>query len=222
MTRQRLIAWCCAALLTMTPLVSARAMSIIDFGLVAPTSGTITYLGGAAPLVGTGIQVDTILGLETSLNNLTTRNLLGGVLNFTTGPFAGFSGANLTFGGGGFITLVGGVDLDNDGVLGTGDIPYGSALVTGVPTGAQWSKLSSSFSIAELSFASTVNPDLLAFYGMSNSVFVGSLNLMTLGSHPLSGDLAMIPMGEPAIAFLFAFAVAILLCVHLDRKAYKA
>ncbi|HEU0049207.1 MAG TPA: hypothetical protein VFQ43_16575, partial [Nitrososphaera sp.] len=49
--------------------LEVQADPIIDFGLVAPTGGTISYAGGAAPLLGTNIQVDNVVGLDTPDHN---------------------------------------------------------------------------------------------------------------------------------------------------------
>src|SRR5262245_42575645 len=68
---------------------SALADPILDFGVIAPTPGTISYAGGASPLVGSGIQVDNVVGLSTPLNNGVLRNLFSAVLNFSTGASNG-------------------------------------------------------------------------------------------------------------------------------------
>src|SRR5262245_13515132 len=70
---------------------SVWADPFLDFGIVAPTPGTISYAGGANPLVGTGIEVDNVTGLGTPLNNGVTIGLVGFALNFTTGNLTSFT-----------------------------------------------------------------------------------------------------------------------------------
>src|SRR5262249_57435774 len=60
---------------------TAHADSILDFGIVTPTTGSISYAGGAAPLVGLGIDVDLVTGLPSG----TSAACVGCVLNFITG-----------------------------------------------------------------------------------------------------------------------------------------
>ena len=62
----------------------------LDFGIIAPSTGTLSYAGGVSPFVGTSISVDEVVGLDgTPLNNGVTRNIFGGDLDFTTGAYTG-------------------------------------------------------------------------------------------------------------------------------------
>jgi hypothetical protein len=99
----------------------ALAESIIDYGMVSPTAGTISYAGGSAPLVGSGIQVDNVVGLATPANNFVTRNCLNCFLSFTTGNLLQADATGWKFGGGGSITISGTVDLNNNNVADAGD-----------------------------------------------------------------------------------------------------
>lgn len=157
----------------------AVAEPTIDFGIIAPTSGTISYAGGAAPLVGSGISVDNVVGIDTLVNNSVVRNCIGCQLNFTTGGFVSASGA-WTFSGGGSTSLTGGIDLTGNGVLGdAGDIAAGSTLLTGMFTGSPTVDLvGGNFKIAGAAFLDTKNDQLAAFYGFAaNQLYQGGFNI---------------------------------------------
>ncbi|HMF84877.1 MAG TPA: hypothetical protein VK598_00840, partial [Nitrospiraceae bacterium] len=99
--------------LSLSPM-PALADALLDFNVAAPTTGSISYAGGAAPLVGSGISVDTVVGLGTPLNDSVVLNCIGCTLDFTTGASTG----TWTWGGGAgsSITITGTVDLDGNGV----------------------------------------------------------------------------------------------------------
>ena len=196
---------------------------LLDFNMDAshPAGVTISYAGGANPLIGTMISVDTVLGIDTPANDTIVRHLVGGLLSFTTGNFTSSNTNNWFFGPGGTITLTGGVDLDNDNVLGLGDIPAGTTLLTGhfedVPDVISIGR----FKIVGASGSDTKDGQLAAFYGLSASGVSGAygLNLAFFSSaspgqaftshQVLSGDLVneipVIP--EPSSALLFALGL---------------
>src|SRR5438552_244812 len=101
------------AVLTAALSASAMAQFVIDFA--GSTGGTVSYAGGASPLVGTGIIVGSVSGIVTPLH-VGSHTVTGGILNFTTGPFVSQSGTVLTFGSGGSLTITGAVS----------DVPLGS------------------------------------------------------------------------------------------------
>ena len=106
-----------------------QANSVLDFGIAAPTPGSISYAGVNAPLTGANIDVDTIIGLGTPANNNVISSCTSCRLDFTTGNFSGVSGNSWVFSSGGTITVTGGVDfLDT---LPDPDIPNGSTLLSG-------------------------------------------------------------------------------------------
>ena len=47
---------------------AALADTFLDFGILAGAAGTISYTGGSAPLVGSGITVSNITGVNTPAN----------------------------------------------------------------------------------------------------------------------------------------------------------
>lgn len=192
----------------------AHAASTLDFGIIAPTTGSITFGGGTAPLVGTNIQVDEVVGLGTPANNNLVRNCIGCVLNFATGPA---TTGTWNFGPGGTISIVGGVDLNNDGdALDSGDIAAGSTLLSGTFTGTSMViALSGGLRIAGAAFLDVKNSTLAAFYGLAGgagSPYLGGFNLSfnAPGSFPnafsstqvFSGDVTNQPVDLPSSLLL--------------------
>lgn len=154
------------------------AVPMLDFDMAAPTTGTISYAGGATPLIGTNISVDTVVGLNTVANNNVVRNLVSGILNFTTGNLSGSDPLHWNFGSGGTITLVGGVDLNNNGSIDAGDIPVGTTLLSGTFNSANVLLVGGVFKIAAAAFSDTKNDQLKAFYGFPiNPFYNGDFNL---------------------------------------------
>jgi hypothetical protein len=194
----------------------AMATPTLDFGVIAPTTGSISYAGGAAPLVGTNISVDNVTGLDTVLNNNVSFNLLNGVLNFTTGNLVSSNATTWNFGSGAnsFITLTGSVDVNNDGIADiTGD------LMTGQFGAASVTNLSGVFKIAGASFFDFKDPELLALFGLpavlpngDPVLYAGNFNISfnAAGTPPdgfrstqvLSGDITNTPVPEPGTIFL--------------------
>jgi hypothetical protein len=194
----------------------AMATPTLDFGVAAPTTGSITYAGGAAPLIGTEISVDNVTGLNTVLNNHVSFDILGGVLNFTTGNLVGSNASTWSFGGGAnsFITLTGSVDLNDDGI---GDIS--GVLMTGQFGTASVTNLGGVFKIAGASFFDFKDPELLALFGLPTSLpngdplmYAGNFNISfnAAGTPPngfrstevLSGDITNTPVPEPGTIVL--------------------
>jgi hypothetical protein len=85
------------------------APAIIDFSTgAAVDNGTVSYAGGAAPLVGTNIGIGLVRGISTPSNDGTT-DAVSALLDFTTGAFTGYNAATDTysFGAGGSLTITG-------------------------------------------------------------------------------------------------------------------
>jgi hypothetical protein len=191
----------------------AHATGILDFGVVAPTTGTISFAGGTAPLVGTNIQVDEVVGdFGTPLNDGVVRNCIGCVLNFTTGAA---TAGTWNFGPGGSITIVGGVDLNNNGILDGGDVPANTTLLSGTLNGAMIIVVSNQLRIAGAAFVDVKDADLAAFYGLPGGPgvpYAGGFNLGFLStvaspnafssSQVTSGDIVNMPVDLPSSLLL--------------------
>jgi len=195
---------------------AAKAEPILDFGVVAPNPPTasISYAGGASPLVGTGIVVDEVVGLNTPLNNFVVRALTSGLLTFTTGNFTVASPgppAAWNFGSGGSITIMGDDGLGAPGV---------TALLTGAFLTANVTVQGGVGKIAGSAFLNVVDADLAAFYGLTGgatSFYTGNFNLQfrATGTPPaaftssivLSGDITTSPAPEPGTLALAGVAV---------------
>jgi hypothetical protein len=158
---------------------AAQAVSILDFGINSPTAGSISYAGGTAPLVGSGISIDT----------LTADPAIGGdpltcsacILAFSTGTGSGLGG--WTWGGtpGSSITITGGIPA-----LG---IAGGSTLLSGTFGNASVLPFGGSFRIAGALFADTKHDDILTHYGIaSGTPFEGAFNISFTASAAKPSD----------------------------------
>jgi hypothetical protein len=210
--------------------VPAQAIGFLDFNMDAshPAGASISYAGGATPLIGGSIEVDTVLGIGTPLNSGVTRRLYrsidgagnitqyGGILTFTTGNYSGSLGQTWNFGSGGTIQVTGGVDLNNNGVQDAGDIPLGSLLMSGSWSNAYVASTSGTLKVTGGGYQDYKKPELVYYYGLPNGSlpYVGGINLSfstaTSVSPPsafssqnvLSGDLTNTPTPEPATLLL--------------------
>lgn len=185
---------------------TAHAASL-DFGIISPTSGSLSYAGGVSSLVGTNIDVDEIVGLATPLNENVVSLCGSCSLDFTTGVSTG----GWSFGAGGTISITGSVDFP----VGT-DIPAGTTLLSGTFNTATIVDLGSGnfeFQIAGGTFNDRKHPDLLAFYGLPDIGYVGGFNLSFSTTADMgnafsttslgSGDIINQPVPIPPAAWLF-------------------
>lgn len=197
-------------------LTNSAHSALLDFNLISQTTGDISYAGGSNPLVGTGIDVDNVIGLSTPANSGITSDCLSCILSFSSGAFSTSTSNSWEFNGGGFIKIVGGLDLGSDTST---DIPIGSTLLTGsfnsvsvINVGGGTLK----FNILGASFTDTKHVDLLNYYGLPTGTdYDGYINLsflVTAGISPgdsftstsvLSGDIANSPVPIPASVWLF-------------------
>jgi hypothetical protein len=167
----------------------------LDFGIVEQETGHISYAGGSAPLVGTNISVNNV-----KLSDGThVHNVIGGMLNFTTGDLL----FTWLWGGGpnSWITVVGGVDTNNDNAINPadGDIALGTTLLSGSFGTASIYYADQEFHMAAGSFSDGKDENLLRHFGLAG-LPVGtkySGNFKISFSAPLS-------IGSPFMSLLVA------------------
>lgn len=200
----------------------------LDFDVTPGGPGSISYAGGANPLVGTGIRPTTITGLGTPANNGMVLGCVSCSLSFTTGNLVSTTSTSWTFGGGGSLSLVGGT---SGGLV----LPAGTLLVRDDFTSATVSALGSgTFKVAIADFKDQKNERLAAFFGLPGGfgpgapLWDGSFNISfnAAGSPPggfsstsiLSGDIVnSIP--EPTSMLLLGSGLVGLVAAGLKKRA---
>lgn len=199
-----------AAMAVMLTPVSSHAIPEVDFNIVAPTTGSISYAGSGGSLVGSAIEVDSLVGLDTALHNFVTATCVACVLDFSTGPLTGTTGDSWAFGGGlgSFITITGGLDF-----LDAPDVPTGTVLMSGSFGDATVLKIGTTFTIAGGSFFDTKHAAILGYYGFDPlAPFIGGFNIsFNASAFPpdafassivLSGDVVNWAVPEPGTILL--------------------
>jgi len=144
--------------------IPALADSVLDFHVpaVQPLTAHIDYAGGLSPLVGSGIVVDSVVGLGTPSNDGVALPCIACTLDFTTG--ANIGGWN--WGGGGTITITG----TANGASGT--------LMTGTFDSADVTAFGSTFKIAGAAFTDTKDSNLTQYFGLFPGLtFAGNFGL---------------------------------------------
>ncbi len=209
----------CCAMLAFALAAPAHATPSLDFNIsLHPGVGTISYAGGTNPLVGAGILVDRVIGLDTPLHAGTTLSLTNAILSFTSGPFSSYTETasgigEWVFSGGGWVRVVGIVPA-----LG----PDSRTLMTGTFTYATVDSLGT-FRVAIAAFIDDKDPGLVGYFWGANPPhgFQGDMNLSfsatTTASHAFtstqvySGDVYNEALPCPDLAsslLLFAISLA--------------
>lgn len=199
--QEKVVSGLAVTLLGMAALVQANVTqaAIIDYNISPPTTGSISYAGGNAALIGSNISVDSVMGLNgIPANGNTVLNCVNCQLSFTTGSYFGSQTNVLTnttewlFNGGGDIALTGTItDASNNTIVAN------STLYTGTFTGAatlQVSTLGFVFSVAQGAYTGQDNADLLTYFGLP-------VNGMTTNG---GMSISFTPNGNPAVGAPFS------------------
>jgi hypothetical protein len=179
MDKSRLLGAACAIVLVLTTLTTHAAT--IGFDVQTPASGSISYVGGAASLLGSGIGIDSITSQGTLSNAGASIACSNCTLSFTTGANTG--GWNFTSGG--TISIIGGVSS-----LGIAD---GSNLLTGIINSASITEVDLgifSFEIVGANFIDSIHDNLDSHFGYADATsYLGALNIsFSMASDPSAGN----------------------------------
>jgi hypothetical protein len=156
---------------------------VIDFGTgAAGKGGTLSYAGGAAPLVGTNIRIGLVSGVDTPVNDETYGVLGGlapyGILNFTTGALQSYSGGIYSFGPGGGFQLYG--NVPDAGIVESG---AGALLLSGTFSSASIAKAGALNMFSASGIDTYESPLLVSYFGLSpTTLFEFSSYIMAMGT----------------------------------------
>lgn len=218
----------------MSVMVPAAHADELDFGVMATATGSISYAGGAAPLVLSGVSMNAgVTDLGTGASAVLTGSCGGfACLQITTGNLYASDSMDWFFAGNsapGSITIVGGASAAG--------IPAGASLLSGTVSGARVINVGAGVDVTTT--VNSVDPGLLTFFGIPTSpdLWNGSLNLSFLFSSSVmppaafsgpviaSGDLIDMPAPDPtpepgSIALLLIGLAALALIVR-NRNEFR-
>jgi len=194
-----------ATALLVAPL-AARAQEKLDFN-ISGGLGSISYDGLGGALVGTGIAIDQVCGVQTPLNDGVCLTIFNGDLEFVTGSLSSFDPGNLYFNGGGFIDITGC----------TTQTGCASLMYNGSWSDAQVINQLDTRGVVSGDYVDTKNSALAAFFGLGPNGWEGSLNPSfcciattfanppaAFSGNPMFGDVENFPpVPEPASLTLF-------------------
>jgi hypothetical protein len=183
----------------------AAADPFLDFTINSGASGSIYYSGGGAPLVGSNIEVSSVVGTNgVPINNNLLQSCISCTLSFTTGGLLSTSSTGWTFNTGGTLTLSGWLDLNGNNMKDAGDA-IGS-LLSGTfawspPVVASFPLMNgTTFNITAALFSTSVDPYLAAFYGMpSGSPWTGAFGITFLGTGSPPGAFSSTAIGGGSV-----------------------
>jgi len=148
---------------------------VLDFNAPGGT-GSVTYAGGANPLVVTGVGVTSVIGLGTPLHpGVSLTYTPAGTEAFTTGNYvAAGSGGNIwNFGGGGPITISGTIPAQ-----GTFPGDVAGTQLTGTIQSARVDTTGPATSVVLSVFINTIDAALSTYYGIPTGArWAGNLTL---------------------------------------------
>ena len=140
--------------------------------------GTISYDGVGGSLVGSGIDLHSILGQDTPSNPGSSLDCIGCVLSFSTGSNISEGPVVWEFNSGGLLTIAGTVKDSGGTTIASGNLVSGtfaSATITGDGN-------NNSVLIMAGFGSDTKNEDLLTYFGMSGLDFTFASTNISLGN----------------------------------------
>ena len=176
----RFLGCLCIGVLLSVP-AQADPMLIFKVG----NSGTISYAGGANPLVGASIVIPTLVAANDPFNN-GTYSIVGGQLSFHTGNFLSFDSAahTLTFDAGGSILITGTVQTPGGGTIAG---PAANPLLSGSFLGGTFDLNDNRFSLFLANGPDTKNAALVTyFFGGATPAWTFSADIY--GAHDVRSD----------------------------------
>ncbi len=195
------------AIFALTAFSQRASADNLDWGITSLGTGTISYAGGAAPLIISGVSVADVKDTTTN----TTLAITSGLLDLTSGNLTGssalawFFGANNTAGA---VTITG---------CATGIIVCTTDLLSGTVSSAEVINTGTGTDVSIAVILNSVNTTLLSDFGIVYplNTWTGTLNLsfqLASASSPPSafsstgstgsGDLVDTPVPEPASLLL--------------------
>ncbi|MFI5330512.1 MAG: hypothetical protein ACHQ2F_05670 [Desulfobaccales bacterium] len=203
--------------LLMAMCLPAYAATTIDFNISAPNSGSISFAGGTAALIGLDIPVASVK-LTGGSSIPFTDNVL---LNFTTGNFVTAVGNDWVFGGGGTISIA-------DATPAT-PVTY----LIGTFNSAEVAAVGGPFQVVLSGFTDNKTQDLFAFMGLTGldlptTGWDGYMNLSFFGTGTpgsaiasttiLSGDVVNTQVPVSPSALLLGTGLLALVGIGWRRK----
>ncbi len=205
---------------------AAQAALSISYAVTGGSSSSIVYNPSAdAFLHGNNLTVTTVTGTDTPLNSGTNHSIVGGLLNFQTGAYTSQSQGVWNFGGGGTISMTGGISdigLPNNSTLLTGS--FLSATVTELPVG------SFRFDIVGATFGDSDNPNIYQYFGVpAGSICSNAMSLsflatsigstgFTSGNNTIAGQVVDTPTPTPIPAAAWLLGSGLLGLAGIRRR----
>jgi hypothetical protein len=189
----------------------------LDFTIPSFAAGSISYAGGSAPLVGSGIAVSSVASANAPLNSSVLLNCTGCVLSFTTGNLISATPGLYAFGSGGTFTLHGSIA----GIVSDADLLSGAFSATSVVLQAGILDVAAGF------FSTDVNQALTDYFGLPTTPpqYSGAMGVVFAALPTKSGSFSSIGIlsgnvvaSVPEPATIVFLGTVLLGCAAIARR----